>query len=189
MRKMWIKKDSIYRKPFYKTQKLRIAFCIVILVSFLYICYQIFYMSQLESDSSDRRVKSPSQEMQGAKGWQPSRDVERTVIRGIRSVDSHFYLPSERGTFRCISSGQEISFGKVNDDYCDCVSDGSDEPSTNACSRGIFYCETPQVHVSGKTYNRVIPSSRINDGVCDCCDGSDEWLPTRRRQPCPTTCS
>lgn len=29
-----------------------------------------------------------------------------------------------------------------------------------------FYC------VGGGHY---LPSSRINDGICDCCDGSDEW--------------
>ena len=29
-----------------------------------------------------------------------------------------------------------------------------------------FFC------VSGGHY---LPSSRINDGICDCCDGSDEW--------------
>ena len=23
--------------------------------------------------------------------------------------------------------------------------------------------------------NKSIPSSRVNDGVCDCCDGMDEW--------------
>uniref|UniRef100_A0A1L8E1A5 Putative glucosidase 2 subunit beta isoform x2 n=1 Tax=Nyssomyia neivai TaxID=330878 RepID=A0A1L8E1A5_9DIPT len=188
MRKMWVKKESIYKKPFYK-QKLRLTFCGVIVVSFVYISYQIIYMAQLQSDSSNKRIISPSQESASVERWIPSRDIERTVIRGIRSVDSHFYLPSERGTFRCISSGHEISFAKVNDDYCDCVSDGSDEPSTNACSLGIFYCETPQVHISGKTYNHVIPSSRINDGICDCCDGSDEWMPTRRKHPCPTRCS
>lgn len=22
---------------------------------------------------------------------------------------------------------------------------------------------------------QTLPSSRINDGVCDCCDGRDEW--------------
>uniref|UniRef100_A0A6B2E874 Putative glucosidase 2 subunit beta n=1 Tax=Phlebotomus kandelakii TaxID=1109342 RepID=A0A6B2E874_9DIPT len=187
MRKMWVKKDSIYKRPFYK-QKLRLTFFVVIAASFYYICYQIFYMSQLQ-DSGDKVAIHPSQESQGIEGWHPNRDVEKTVIRGIRSVDSHYYLPSERGTFRCISSGQEISFAKVNDDFCDCETDGSDEPSTNACTRGIFYCETPQVHVSGKAYNHVIPSSRINDGVCDCCDGSDEWLPTQRRFPCRITCS
>merc|ERR1711981_1378395 len=22
---------------------------------------------------------------------------------------------------------------------------------------------------------KILPSSRVNDGICDCCDGSDEW--------------
>ena len=29
-----------------------------------------------------------------------------------------------------------------------------------------FYCE-PELH--------YLASSRVNDGICDCCDGSDEW--------------
>ncbi len=29
-----------------------------------------------------------------------------------------------------------------------------------------FYCATDDSY---------IPTSRINDGICDCCDGSDEW--------------
>jgi hypothetical protein len=24
----------------------------------------------------------------------------------------------------------------------------------------------------------VLPSNRVNDGICDCCDGSDEWKKT-----------
>ncbi|KDP20273.1 hypothetical protein JCGZ_06859 [Jatropha curcas] len=40
---------------------------------------------------------------------------------------------------------------------------------TSACPQGKFYClnvgHTP-------TY---LPSSRVNDGICDCCDGSDEY--------------
>ncbi|XP_059609158.1 uncharacterized protein LOC132256682 [Phlebotomus argentipes] len=186
MRKIWVKKVSIHKTPLYK-QKLRVAFFTVAVISCYYIVYQVFFISELLEESS-KRVVRPSQSPPGVSGWLPSRDVQKTVIRGIRSMDAHFYLPSERGTFRCISSGQEISFAKVNDDYCDCESDGSDEPSTNACSRGTFYCETPQVHLSGKAYNHVIPSSRINDGVCDCCDGSDEWA-SGRQLPCPLSCS
>lgn len=31
----------------------------------------------------------------------------------------------------------------------------------------------------GRSLEVSIPSSRINDGICDCCDGSDEWLPDK----------
>jgi hypothetical protein len=57
----------------------------------------------------------------------------------------------------------------VNDDYCDCLDDGSDEPSTSACPTAVFHCQ------NGHSV-RYLPSSRVNDGVCDCCDGSDEWV-------------
>ena len=26
-----------------------------------------------------------------------------------------------------------------------------------------------------RTLQNFIPGSRVNDGICDCCDGSDEW--------------
>ncbi|UYV66282.1 hypothetical protein LAZ67_4001198 [Cordylochernes scorpioides] len=34
-----------------------------------------------------------------------------------------------------------------------------------------FYCTTQ----SSQTTPVWVLSSRVNDGVCDCCDGSDEW--------------
>ena len=47
--------------------------------------------------------------------------------------------------------------------------DGSDEPGTSACSNGSFYCSNRGFKPSN------LKSSRVNDGICDCCDGSDEW--------------
>ena len=35
-----------------------------------------------------------------------------------------------------------------------------------------FYCA---VHVVVDTGKLWVPSSHVNDGICDCCDGSDEW--------------
>jgi protein kinase C substrate 80K-H len=49
---------------------------------------------------------------------------------------------------------------------------GQDEPGTSACSAlhpaSQFYC------VNKGHRGQWIPSSRVDDGVCDCCDGSDE---------------
>jgi hypothetical protein len=62
--------------------------------------------------------------------------------------------------------------GAINDEYCDCALDGSDEPRTAACS-GLalgarFRCENEGLSPVD------VPLSRVGDGVCDCCDGSDE---------------
>ncbi|XP_064101404.1 uncharacterized protein LOC135212032 [Macrobrachium nipponense] len=102
-------------------------------------------------------------------------------------------------TFTCHTSGIVISKDKVNDDYCDCPEDGSDEPRTNACTNSKFVC----VKVM-KGFPESIPSAWVNDGICDCCDGSDEWqkkivktflpLALQRKigqffSPCPNHCS
>lgn len=45
-------------------------------------------------------------------------------------------------------------------------------------------------HVTGRGRDVYIQSSRINDGICDCCDGSDEWLERDGVVPkCPHTCA
>jgi len=67
----------------------------------------------------------------------------------------------------------------VDDEFCDCWDDGVDERSTSACSHNwdsTFQCLSP-IKVPN---HRLAPdpitifSSRVHDGVCDCCDGSDE---------------
>lgn len=81
--------------------------------------------------------------------------------------------------FTCFDGSATIPYERINDDYCDCLNDGSDEPGTAACPNGSFYCN----NVGHKP--SFIPSSRVNDGICDCCDGSDEYTTDTR---CENNC-
>lgn len=86
-------------------------------------------------------------------------------------LDLQKYQPDENGKWACLGNPEVVlSFSQINDDICDCP-DGSDEPGTAACPGTFFYCRN-EGHIPGK-----LPSSRVNDGICDydiCCDGSDE---------------
>ena len=57
------------------------------------------------------------------------------------------------------------------DDYCDCA-DGSDEVTTNACS---FYFPHTKVFDCHDEKHTKIFLSRVNDNVCDCPNGVDEY--------------
>lgn len=87
----------------------------------------------------------------------------------VRDREHHL---RDDGNFACVTSGKTIPMNWVNDDYCDCPEDGSDEPNTNACPIGLFHCKK-----YAKSHRRTngIPRSWLNDGICDCCDGEDEF--------------
>lgn len=60
-------------------------------------------------------------------------------IKGILPNDEK-YIPNMKGNIVCSMDSIEIDISKINDDYCDCPADGMDEPGTNACANGRFYC-------------------------------------------------
>ncbi|RLN52174.1 hypothetical protein BBJ28_00012845 [Nothophytophthora sp. Chile5] len=76
---------------------------------------------------------------------------------------------------------------RVNDDFCDCEQDGSDEPGTSACSHVLLRSDATS-RSSGLMFQcrsggNPVSSAFVSDGVCDCCDGSDEI-----KGACPDTC-
>lgn len=103
-------------------------------------------------------------------------EVAPPIDMRTRGIAPHLLEKYSQSTFQC--DGKILSADSINDDYCDCA-DGTDEPGTNACSTGTFYCVN-------KGYRIIkMPTSRVDDGVCDCCDGSDE----NRGHKCLDICS
>lgn len=146
----------------------------------IFIVYQFKFVEQLQNDSRspdviaerlNRNIPLAVENRQSTEEFV----VKREIIRGIRIRDLDHYtkkFPNQK--FKCLEREIEISFSRVNDDYCDCP-DGSDETYTNACSNGKFYCTKQTRHVTGRGKDVFVASSRINDGICDCTDCSDEF--------------
>lgn len=104
----------------------------------------------------------------------------------------------------CDDGKTSLPLSHINDDYCDCK-DHSDEPGTSACSQGSdgmllggggggpgFYCGWAQESAQAAAdhgLDLTIFASRVNDGVCDCCDGADEWSSITADNSAPTQCA
>lgn len=87
---------------------------------------------------------------------------------GIDPQRAQLYV-SKNNKFTCFDGKKELKYSQLNDDFCDCL-DGSDEPGTSACANGRFYC------INAGFKPLILPSTRVNDGISDCCDCSDEYF-------------
>lgn len=114
----------------YRT-KLKVIVLGVILTGVVLLIYQMTYLDFPRDDLLDYSGHSKSVE-----------SGKQILLRGIRRTDAWRYRPNERGSFMCFHTREELDFSRVNDDFCDCVFDGSDEPGTSACQNGRFYCDT-----------------------------------------------
>lgn len=183
MRKVWVPKEALIPKPFYK-QKLFVFFCLLMFSSILFLAYQLYFVNQLgttEMLNSDRNHQNHQNHQIHIEIEQPSPkrlevNPKREITRGIRikDIDRYRRLYSDE-KFKCLDGSAEIVWEKLNDDFCDCL-DGSDETFTSACANGKFYCTKQMRHKTGRGQDVFVVSSRINDGVCDCLlDCSDEF--------------
>ncbi|XP_058443213.1 uncharacterized protein LOC131425388 isoform X2 [Malaya genurostris] len=207
MRKTWVKRDNIYYKPFYK-QKLKMTLLGVLLMAVVFFGYQFFYIRNGAAVEETAASNGLRDEGGGIASLNSSTNTifkgptddsryvyverignyEKRILRGIRLSELDAYSERPQTIFHCLRSNRAISWNRVNDDYCDCPEDGSDEPSTNACARGRFYCRFQKRHLTGRGGYTSVPSSWVNDGVCDCCDGSDEWLNQKSKLHCRNSC-
>lgn len=176
MRKVWIPKEALIPKPFYK-QKLFVFFCLLIFSSILFLAYQLYFVNQLANSTEMLMTEKLTYQQQHTKPAPKAlADVKREVVKGtrIRDIDHYTKIYTEQN-FKCLDGAEEITWDKLNDNYCDCR-DGTDETFTNACSNGKFYCTKQERHKTGRGHDVWVPSSRINDGICDCkLDCSDEF--------------
>lgn len=99
-------------------------------------------------------------------------------LLGVSPQDLSYFSSGSSG-IKCRDGSKKFDKARINDDFCDCPGDGTDEPGTSACPNGKFYCGNAG-HVPV-----ILFSSRVNDGICDCCDGSDEY---DGKIKCPNTC-
>ena len=177
-------KTEISWKRRFLRKKFKYTLLCVFVVAIIFVVHQLFYFKELNQAIVGKlisgSVRTSNYIITGkarSKWHEPlhskllrDKDGRTVSLRGTRDQDISRYLPNARGKFVCFASKTEINFFKINDNYCDCPADGSDEPGTNACNNGVFNCESSSSQLTVK-----IPSYKVNDGFCDCCDGSDEW--------------
>lgn len=156
-------KTEISWKRRFLRKKLKYTLICVFIVAIIFVVHQLVYFKELNQAIVGKliggSVRSSNYIISGktqSKWNEPShskllRDKEgRTVsLRGTRDKDISKYLPNVRGKFVCFASKNEIDFFKINDNYCDCPLDGSDEPGTNACNSGSFNCEITSSQFTG----------------------------------------
>lgn len=88
-------------------------------------------------------------------------------------------IDTKTNTFKCFDGLKSIDLSKFNNNYPDC-SDASDEPGTSANFHDKFYCQ------NSESLPIIIDRWSVGDGICDCCDGSDEFFNPKIQ--CPNTC-
>jgi hypothetical protein len=120
-----------YKIEYLYRTKLKVIVLIVILIGIFLLIYQM------------KSLEFPGDEFLDYSGHGKVVQKEKHIhLKGIRPSDIPIYIPNEQGNFMCFHTREEIAFSRVNDDFCDCLFDGSDEPGTSACPNGRFYCDT-----------------------------------------------
>ena len=138
---------------------------------------ETWFETSLAEKEAARRTSCESAQTAGVRDCESVRSCASAVVSSLHEkcterVSQRSALPP---------GGREISstlvpFANVNDGVCDAARNAGeptwvvlDEPGTGACAPdGHFLCFNMVGAVD------LLPASRVGDGVCDCCDASDE---------------
>eukprot|EP00931_Biecheleriopsis_adriatica_P001961 TRINITY_DN102535_c0_g1_i1.p1 TRINITY_DN102535_c0_g1~~TRINITY_DN102535_c0_g1_i1.p1 ORF type:complete len:397 (+),score=92.38 TRINITY_DN102535_c0_g1_i1:101-1291(+) len=142
-----------------------------------------------ESAEAEDTVEAP--EASGALLQEVVHSGETRVRGASESLQKRYAKQRQAGSFTCFDNSRSFhDFSVVNDDYCDCE-DGSDEPGTSACA-GLetlrlegFSCTWASEGTAHAGPAAVVRLGAVNDGICDCCGGEDEWA---GEVSCPNRC-
>ena len=139
--KLMFNKWFYRRLPYFLRRRLtpqQSPFVVVVLLAFTVIILQsISFLSNEHQQISDTKIENQAEKVSSQR---PRLRRPLANVIGIQSNLLRHYVPGDDNLFECLASSKKIPFDWVNDDYCDCVEDGSDEPATGACQKGKFYC-------------------------------------------------
>ena len=101
---------------------------VVLIVALVFMLFQMISYKFINVGGGSHKLK---------KTFQTKNKPVFTVL-GVMASDLDRYKPNSAGVFTCLDQSMQMHFSRVNDDYCDCPMDGSDEPGTDACPTGRY---------------------------------------------------
>lgn len=125
--------------------KLKTVTISVIVSSLILLIYQAVIVYKITDSTPDVlevdhfKTKQPKINHFGSVSPESKINSNRIQFVGTLKNDNK-YIPNINGRILCDMDSVEIGVTKVNDDYCDCPADGMDEPGTNSCKNGRFFC-------------------------------------------------